>query len=315
MTTATRQIAFINAAHTITHYSLLILPTAVLAMARPGGAFRRRLRPDHGAGDRHVRALRPVLAAAGLACATVGRKALMSVFFLGTGLALIGGGLADSPLMLASRWLAGLFAAIYHPIGTAMLVDAAGDKPGRVDRHQRRVRQFRRGAGARSSPPSWPPSSAGAPPSSHPARCASRSGCCGCASRRFDHAAARRRARPFPAIPRALVRRAVISLLLIAVVVGAGVQRLHHPAAEADAGTAGRHVGLLTLSAFAAFVVTLCGALTQFSVGRMIDRTTLKRVFLPLGLVLAPALTALSFAQGWWCCRWRTRWRRRCSAR
>ena len=36
---ARREIAFINAAHSLTHYSLLILPTAVLAMARPGGEF------------------------------------------------------------------------------------------------------------------------------------------------------------------------------------------------------------------------------------------------------------------------------------
>ena len=34
-----QQIVFINAAHGLTHYSLLILPTAVLAMARPGGPF------------------------------------------------------------------------------------------------------------------------------------------------------------------------------------------------------------------------------------------------------------------------------------
>jgi MFS family permease len=56
---------------------------------------------------------------------------------------------------------------------------------------------------------------------------------------------------------------------------------------------------LLPLVGLAAFLVTLCGALTQFSVGRMIDRTTLKRVFLPVSLVLAPAMLALSFAQGW----------------
>ena len=31
----------------------------------------------------------------------------------------------------------------------------------------------------------------------------------------------------------------------------------------------------------------------------MIDRNTLKRVFLPVSLVLAPAMLALSFAQGW----------------
>jgi hypothetical protein len=39
MTAVLRQIAFINTAHTITHYSLVILPTAVLAMAVPGGPF------------------------------------------------------------------------------------------------------------------------------------------------------------------------------------------------------------------------------------------------------------------------------------
>ena len=39
MAPAARQIAFINLAHGLCHYSLLILPTAVLAMVAPGGAF------------------------------------------------------------------------------------------------------------------------------------------------------------------------------------------------------------------------------------------------------------------------------------
>ena len=47
MTEAQRQIVFINAAHFLTHYSLLILPTAVLVMARPGGEFG----PDRGGPD------------------------------------------------------------------------------------------------------------------------------------------------------------------------------------------------------------------------------------------------------------------------
>jgi MFS family permease len=38
-----------------------------------------------------------------------------------------------SPTMLAvTLGATGLFAAIYRPIGTAMLVDAAGDRPGRA---------------------------------------------------------------------------------------------------------------------------------------------------------------------------------------
>src|SRR5215469_3943336 len=128
-----RQIAFINAAHTLTHYSLLILPTAVLAMAAPGGRF--------GA------AYGPILALAtgmfvlyglfslpqGWIAQRVGRPALMTVFFVGTGLSMMATAFADSPVALAVALAAtGLFAAIYHPIGTAMLVDAAGDRPGRA---------------------------------------------------------------------------------------------------------------------------------------------------------------------------------------
>ncbi len=51
--------------------------------------------------------------------------------------------------------------------------------------------------------------------------------------------------------------------------------------------------------ATAAFLATLCGALTQFTVGRMIDRTTLKRVFLPVSVLLVPGLVGVSYAQGW----------------
>ena len=71
MTPVLRQIVFINTAHTITHYSLVILPTAVLAMARPGGPFGV-VWPDPRSRHRHVRALRPAVAAAGLAGAAPG---------------------------------------------------------------------------------------------------------------------------------------------------------------------------------------------------------------------------------------------------
>ena len=56
---------------------------------------------------------------------------------------------------------------------------------------------------------------------------------------------------------------------------------------------------LLPIVGTLAFLVTLCGAITQFTVGHLIDRTTLKRVFLPLALVLAPTLGLLSTANGW----------------
>src|SRR5690349_5140850 len=99
--------------------------------------------------------------------------------------------------------------------------------------------------------------------------------------------------RPFPPIPQHLVRRAVLVLMLIAIssglVFNAFTLLLPKLLQERLADSA----ALLPLVGLAAFLVTLCGALTQFTVGRMIDRSTLKNVFLPVSLVLSPAMLAL----------------------
>lgn len=298
MSAATRQIGFINAAHTLTHYSLLVLPTAVLVMARPGGAFG----PSYG----------PILALAtgmfvcyglfslpqGWIAERVGRKALMAAFFLGTGLALIGAGLAPTPVLLAAALAAaGLFAAIYHPIGTAMLVEAAGARPGRAIGVNGVFGNF--GVALAPVVTAFLANQLGW-------RAAFFAPGALCVAlgllwirEPWHDAAAQRGARPFPVIPRHMVRRAVIVLLLIAAVSGlvfnAFTLLLPKLMQERLAGD----TRFLPLIGAAAFVATLCGALTQFSVGRMIDRTTLKRVFLPVSMILAPALALLSTAQGW----------------
>jgi MFS family permease len=298
MTPASRQIVFINTAHTITHYSLLILPTAVLAMARPGGAFG----PSYG----------PILALAtgmfvlygllslpqGWLAQRLGRKVLMTAFFLGTGSGLVAAGFASSPwVMAATLAFAGSFAAIYHPIGTTMLVEAAGDKPGRSIG----VNGVFGNLGVALAPVVT-------------AFLAARFGwraafiapglvclAVGLLWLRTPIVEGHRlgNARPFPPIPRFLVRRALIVLLLIAMssglVFNAFTLLLPKLMQDRLAGSG----SLLPLVGLAAFLVTLCGALTQFTVGRMIDKATLKRVFLPVSIVLAPAMALLSFAQGW----------------
>src|SRR5476649_2547024 len=133
MTPAVRQIVFINTAHTITHYSLLILPTAVLAMAVPGGRFCESYGPILALATGMFVLYGLLALPQGWLAQRFGRKILMTAFFLGTGCVLIAAGLAHSPMMLAlALAFAGAFAAIYHPIGTTMLVEAAGDKPGRA---------------------------------------------------------------------------------------------------------------------------------------------------------------------------------------
>jgi MFS family permease len=298
MSAASRQMGFINAAHTLTHYSLLILPTAVLVMARPGGAFG----PSYG----------PILALAtgmfvfyglfslpqGWIAERVGRKALMTVFFLGTGLGLIACGLAPTSLLLAiALATSGLFAAIYHPIGTAMLVEAAGDKPGRAIG----VNGVFGNIGVALAPVvtaflanqiGW-----------RAAFFAPGALCIGLGllwhREPWHDAAAHRGARVFPAIPRHLVRRAVVSLLLIAIVSGLVFNAFALLLPKLMQERLATDTRFLPLIGAAAFAATLCGALTQFTVGRMIDRTTLKRVFLPVSMILCPSLVLLSYAQGW----------------
>ena len=289
---------FINAAHGLTHYSLLILPTAVLTMVTARGGFGS----DYG----------PILKLAtggfvlyglfslpqGWLAAWLGGHALLAVFFVGTGAFLVLSGLATTPLALGAALAgAGLFAAIYHPVGTAMLVDVAGDRPGRA----LGLNGVFGNVGVATAPVVT-------------ALLATQFGwrwafivpgiacmALGLAWLRLPSTDQPRRAADtaFPAIPRHLVRRAVLVLLLIAAVSGLVFNAFSLLVPKLMQERLADDPSLVWLAGIAATAATLCGALTQATVGRMIDRLTLKRVFLPLALVLAPALLALAFARGW----------------
>lgn len=297
---ATRQIIFINAAHLLTHYCLLILATAVLGLVTqdPAG-FGTEYGPILALGTAMFVLYGVGSLPMGWLAARLGRRNLMLAFFLGTGLCMILAGLAPGPLLLALALAAmGAFAAIYHPIGTAMLVEAAGDRVGRSVG----VNGVFGNLGVASAPviTAFLVTAAGW-----------RWGfvvpglvCCliGLLYWRepeIDMATARGRAKPFPEIPRAVVRRAIVVLLCIAAASGlvfnAFTLLLPKLMEERLAGSA----DLLPVIGMLAFGVTLCGGLTQFTVGRMIDRRTLKRVFLPMAMVQVPAFLVLSFAQGW----------------
>jgi MFS family permease len=299
MTPTLRQIVFINTAHTITHYSLAILPTAVLVMAVPGGPFGSSYAPILALATGMFVLYGLLSLPQGWLAQRFGRKTLMTAFFLGIAAGLTGAGLAHSSTMLAiALACAGGFAAIYHPIGTTMLIEAAGDKPG----SSIGVNGVFGNLGVALAPvvTAFLAHAAGW-------RAAFIAPGLVCAvggllwmrtplvPEHLHHA----NRRPFPPIPRHLVHRAVLVLMLIAMTSGlvfnAFTLLLPKLLQERLAGNA----TLLPLIGLAAFVVTLCGALTQFSVGRMIDRNTLKQVFLPVSIVLAPAMLALSFVQGW----------------
>ncbi len=297
---ATRQILFINAAHMLTHYSLLILATAVLAMVpQAGDVFGQDYGPILALGTGMFVLYGLGSLPMGWLADRVGRRALMLAFFFGTGVFMALAGLVSSPWALGVVLaLMGAFAAIYHPIGTAMLVEAAGDKVGSAVG----VNGVFGNLGVALAPvvTAFIAAQAGWRWAFLvPGVVCIAVGLLYWREPPIDLAKARPTSRPFPTIPPAVVRRAVIVLLSIAATSGLVFNAYTLLLPKLMEERLANSPDLLPVVGMLAFLVTLCGGLTQFTVGRMIDRNTLRAVFMPLAMTLVPGLLALSFLQGW----------------
>jgi len=120
---------FLNIGHTLDHLLMLVFPTVVLAMGEELGGGYAELLPLSLGG---FIAFGAFSVPAGWLADRWSRFGMMVVFFFGIGAAGILTGFATGPLEIASGLtLIGVFAAIYHPVGIAMLV-ADRDNVGRV---------------------------------------------------------------------------------------------------------------------------------------------------------------------------------------
>lgn len=295
MTAKSPVIGFINVGHMIDHMAMLIFPTAVLGMqadfARPysdlialalGGfiAFGAGSLPAGWLGDRWS------------------RRNMLAVFFLGIGAATIATGFTQTRWQLAAGLAAmGLFAAIYHPVGTAMLVGHA-ERVGRAIGvngvwGNLGVAFAAVATGAVTQWLGWrwafilPGAAAldiGAaylavvPPEAN--RVTRNSG---------------RDAR----FPRAVIIRAfaVLALVTLAggVVFNATTVALPKMVEERLPQLAGSTFGVGILVA----AVYIVGAMSQLIMGRLIDRRPLKVGFLAVALFQAPLLLAAALVSGW----------------
>jgi MFS family permease len=121
-----RSIAFLNWAHAIDHFVLLIYPTVVIGLEviynRPYGELI-------ALSSTAFLAFGIFSLPAGWLADRWSRRNMMAAFYLGCGVSLAGAGLAPNLAMLAAAMFAlGIFAAIYHPVGMAMLIEASGAK-------------------------------------------------------------------------------------------------------------------------------------------------------------------------------------------
>jgi MFS family permease len=127
MNSPSRVIGFVNAAHFIDHYAMLIFAAAVIIMGPALGMAYSELLPYATPGF-------VAFGAGSLITGWLGdrwsRRHMMVIFFAGIGASMIAVGVVQTPLQLGAALLSiGLFASIYHPVGTAMIVSYA-DKLG-----------------------------------------------------------------------------------------------------------------------------------------------------------------------------------------
>jgi MFS family permease len=111
---------FLNVGHFVDHLAMLIFPTAVLAIAVAWQQSYAELLPLALGG---FIAFGAFSIPAGWLADHWSRSGMMKLFFFGIGTATILTGLARTPVELAiGLTLIGVFGAIYHPVGIAMLV-------------------------------------------------------------------------------------------------------------------------------------------------------------------------------------------------
>ena len=119
-------VGFLNFAHAIDHFVILIFPTVVIALE---AVYGRSYADLIWLGTASFVAFGLFSLPAGWLADRWSRRSMMVAFYMGCGLSLIGAGLAPSLLGLAVALFAlGMFAAIYHPVGTAMIVENASQR-------------------------------------------------------------------------------------------------------------------------------------------------------------------------------------------
>ena len=129
MTDRRTLVPFINLGHFLDHLVMLVFPTVVVALAREWDKPYSELLPLTLGG---FIAFGAFALPAGWLADHWSRYKMMAVFFFGIGVSMLLTGFAQTPWQIGvGLTLIGVFAAIYHPVGIAMLV-AAPEKMGRA---------------------------------------------------------------------------------------------------------------------------------------------------------------------------------------
>jgi len=286
MNSPSRVIGFVNSAHFIDHYAMLIFAAAVIVMGPALGMAYAELLPYATPGF-------IAFGAGSLLTGWLGdrwsRRHMMLIFYLGIGASMISVGFVQTPLQLGvALFSIGLFASIYHPVGTAMIVSYA-DKLGR----EMGINGVFGNLGVASSALAtgvigqylgWRFAFI------IPGVITMGTGIAFAALVVHEDRKGSKQAAAQARVAREHMWRVVVSLLIVVVAISttfnAVTVALPKLFAERLAGLT-QSPALLGVIAAGVYVF---GAMTQYTIGRLLDRHALKTVALPLSVVLAPLL-------------------------
>ena len=118
-----RSIAFLNWAHALDHFVLLIFPTVVIGLEL---VYKRPYDELIALSTAAFVAFGVFSLPAGWLADRWSRRNMMAAFYIGCGVSLMASGLAPTLYVLAgAMFLLGMFAAIYHPVGMPILLEAS----------------------------------------------------------------------------------------------------------------------------------------------------------------------------------------------
>ena len=288
-------IRYINIAHFIDHFSMLIFAAAVVVMAPVFKMGYGELLPYATPGF-------IAFGAGSLLSGWLGdrwsRRHMMVVFFIGMGFALIAVGLTQTPTQLGIGLLAvGLIASVYHPVGTAMLT-AHAEQVGRELGINGVWGNFGVALSALITGvlvefAGW-----------RLAFILPGILCIIVGLMFFKHI----KHQPSPAkalgVTKARVSRKSMALVIASLVITVLASSTTFNAVTVavpklfEERLSGLTTSPATLGIIAA-IVYISGAFAQYTIGHLIDKKPLKDIFLPLAIIIVPALYIASLVSGW----------------
>ena len=281
-----RVIAFVNAAHFIDHYAMLIFAAAVIVMGPALGMAYSELLPYATPGF-------IAFGAGSLLTGWLGdrwsRRHMMVIFFLGIGASMISVGFVQTPLQLGTALLAiGLFASIYHPVGTAMIVSYA-EKLGR----EMGLNGVWGNLGVASSALvtgvigqylGWRLAFI------IPGVVTMLIGIAFALTVVHEDRTGSRQAAAQARVAKEDMWRVILALLIVVIAISTTFNAVTVALPKLFAERLADMTGSPALLGVIAACVYVFGAMTQYTIGKLLDRYSLKTVALPLSFVLAPFL-------------------------